>query len=93
MLRLIEDLAQDWRGLDAHGGDRGVARQGRRLMSAPGIGPIISSYGSGSQQRRSVHQGVRLRRLGLVSKQISTGTHHTDWSSGRERSEWGTNSR
>jgi transposase len=43
MLRLIEDLAQDWRGLDAHEEIAALARQGRRLMSAPGIGQIISS--------------------------------------------------
>src|SRR5262247_4424489 len=51
MLRVIEDLAGDWRRLDARiealSGEIGaLARQDQacvRLMSVPGIGPIISS--------------------------------------------------
>jgi transposase len=51
MLRMIEDLAQDWRGLDARidgvtAEITALAQQdagAERLMSVPGIGPIISS--------------------------------------------------
>ena len=51
MVRLIEDLASDWRRLDERveslsGEIEAVARQDadcERLMSVPGIGPIISS--------------------------------------------------
>ena len=51
MVRLIEDLASDWRRLDERVESlsseiEAVARQDgdcERLMSAPGIGPIISS--------------------------------------------------
>src|ERR1700688_4411751 len=51
MVRVIEDLASDWRRLDERGeslsGDiEVVARQDadcERLMSVPGVGPIISS--------------------------------------------------
>src|SRR6201981_3556688 len=51
MLRLIEDLSADWRRLDARiesltGEIETLARQDQhceRLMSVPGIGPIISS--------------------------------------------------
>ena len=44
MLCVIEDLAGDWRNLDAR--IETLARQDRycdRLMTVPGIGPIISS--------------------------------------------------
>jgi transposase len=51
MLRILEDLMADWRRLDARIGDlsseiEALARQDKgceRLMSVPGIGPIISS--------------------------------------------------
>ena len=51
MLRVIEDLAGDWRNLDARiegitSEIETLARQDRhceRLMTVPGIGPIISS--------------------------------------------------
>ncbi|MGY4285795.1 transposase [Bradyrhizobium sp. LM2.7] len=51
MLRIIEDLAGDWRRLDARIEDlsseiEALARQDKgceRLMTVPGIGPIISS--------------------------------------------------
>jgi transposase len=51
MLRILEDLMADWRRLDARieglsSEIEGLARQDKgcaRLMSVPGIGPIISS--------------------------------------------------
>jgi transposase len=51
MLRIVEDLAADWRRLDEHveslsGEIAMVARQDKgceQLMTVPGIGPIISS--------------------------------------------------
>jgi transposase len=51
MLRVIEDLASDWRRLDERieglsGEIETLARQDKgceRLMTVPGIGPIISS--------------------------------------------------
>ena len=51
MVRVIEDLAGDWRRLDERieglsGEIEAIARQDagcERLMSVPGIGPIISS--------------------------------------------------
>ena len=51
MLRIIEDLAGDWRRLDERIADlsseiEALARQDKgceRLMTVPGIGPIISS--------------------------------------------------
>jgi transposase len=83
MLRVIEDLAGDWRRLD----DRieglsseieALARQDKgceRLMTVPGIGPIISSaivaaIGTGDAFSKGRDFGAW---LGLVPKQISTG--------------------
>jgi len=83
MLRLIEDLAGDWRRL----ADRieglsseieALARQDKgceRLMTVPGIGPIISSamvaaIGTGDAFSKGRDFGAW---LGLVPKQISTG--------------------
>ena len=83
MVRLISDLSQDWRRLDEriqvvsaeietlaeHDGSC------QRLMTVPGIGPIISSavvaaIGNGS----GFHQGRDFGAwLGLVPKQESTG--------------------
>jgi transposase len=83
MLHVIEDLAQDWRRLDeridklsteievlAHE-DAGA----QRLMSVPGIGPIISSamvaaIGTGATFSKGRDFAAW---LGLVPKQISTG--------------------
>jgi transposase len=83
MVRVIEDLAGDWRRLDeridglsgeieaiAHG-DAGC----ERLMSVPGIGPIISSamvaaIGAGDAFSKGRDFAAW---LGLVPKQISTG--------------------
>jgi len=83
MARVIEGLAGDWRRLDERieslsGEIAAVARQDagcERLMSVPGIGPIISSAmvaaigtGDGFSKGRDFAAW-----LGLVPKQISTG--------------------
>jgi len=83
MLRVVEDLAGDWRRLDARieglsGEIEALARQDQacvRLMTVPGIGPIISSamvaaIGSGDVFSKGRDFGAW---LGLVPKQISTG--------------------
>ena len=70
MAQVIEDLAGDWREVLARA-DTGC----ERLMSVPGIGPIISSatvaaigVGDGFSKGRDFAAW-----LGLVPKQISTG--------------------
>ena len=83
MLRVIEDLAGDWRRLDerieglsseiAALADQDAAC--KRLMTVPGIGPIISSamvaaIGTGDVFSKGRDFGAW---LGLVPKQISTG--------------------
>jgi transposase len=83
MLRVVEDLAGDWRRLDARieglsGEIEALARQDQacvRLMTVPGIGPIISSamvaaIGTGDVFSKGRDFGAW---LGLVPKQISTG--------------------
>ena len=83
MLRIIEDLASDWRRLDDRiegvTGEIGtLARQDKaceRLMTVPGIGPIISSaivaaIGAGDAFSKGRDFGAW---LGLVPKQMSTG--------------------
>ena len=83
MLRVIEDLAGDWRRLDERieglsGEIEARARQDKgceRLMTVPGIGPIISSamvaaIGTGDAFSKGRDFGAW---LGLVPKQISTG--------------------
>lgn len=83
MVRLIEDLAGDWRGLDARidgvtSEIRAAASQDadcRRLMGAPGIGPItasamVAAIGDGSAFSRGRDFGAW---LGMVPKQLSTG--------------------
>jgi transposase len=83
MVRVIEDLASDWRRLDERveglsGEIEAIARQDagcERLMSVPGIGPIISSamvaaIGSGEVFSKGRDFGAW---LGLVPKQTSTG--------------------
>jgi transposase len=83
MVRLIEDLAVDWRRLDARiqglsSEIEVLARRDagcERLMSVPGIGPIISSamvaaIGSGDAFAKGRNFAAW---LGLVPKQISTG--------------------
>jgi transposase len=84
MVRVIEDLAGDWRRLDERieglsGKIDALARQdaGReRLMSVPGIGPIISSamvaaIGTGEAFSKGRDFAAW---LGLVPRQMSTGT-------------------
>jgi transposase len=83
MMRVIEDLAGDWRRLDERidglsAEIEAIARRDsgcERLMSVPGIGPIISSAmvaaigaGDGFSKGRDFAAW-----LGLVPKQISTG--------------------
>jgi len=83
MVRVIEGLAEDWRRLDEridHLSDEitALARQDvgcERLVSVPGIGPIISSamvaaIGSGDAFTKGRDFAAW---LGLVPKQISTG--------------------
>src|ERR1700756_5599092 len=83
MLRVIEELAGDWRRLDQRIADlsgeiEALARQDQacsRLMTVPGIGPIISSamvaaIGTGDVFSKGRDFGAW---LGLVPKQISTG--------------------
>ena len=83
MVRVISDLAQDWRRLDERIDDLSneiavLARQDagcERLMSVPGIGPIISSamvaaIGTGDAFAKGRDFAAW---LGLVPKQTSTG--------------------
>ena len=83
ILRIVEDLMGDWHRLDERieglsGEIETLARQDQgcaRLMSVPGIGPIISSamvaaIGSGDAFSKGRHFGAW---LGLVPKQMSTG--------------------
>src|SRR6476619_2559439 len=83
MVRVIEDLAGDWRRLDERveglsNEIEAIARQDagcERLMSVPGIGPIISSamvaaIGGGDAFTKGRDFAAW---LGLVPKQISTG--------------------
>ena len=83
MAQVISDLAEDWRRLDHRIDDLSneitrLARQDagcERLMSVPGIGPIISSamvaaIGAGEAFSKGRDFAAW---LGLVPKQISTG--------------------
>jgi transposase len=83
MVRIIEGLAEDWRRLDQRieglsSEIETLARQDmacQRLMTVPGIGPIISSavvaaIGTGDVFSKGRDFGAW---LGLVPKQISTG--------------------
>jgi transposase len=83
MVRIIEDLSGDWHRLDERiegvtSDIKALAAQDpacERLMTVPGIGPIISSamvaaIGSGDAFSKGRDFGAW---LGLVPKQISTG--------------------
>ena len=83
MVRVIEDLAGDWRRLDERIEGlsteiTAIAHQDvacNRLMTVPGVGPIISSamvaaIGTGDVFSKGRDFGAW---LGLVPKQISTG--------------------
>jgi transposase len=83
MLRIVEDLAGDWRRLDERiegltAEIEAVAREDaacERLMSVPGIGPIISTamvaaIGSGDVFSKGRDFAAW---LGLVPRQMSTG--------------------
>src|SRR5947209_3926117 len=83
MARVIEDLTGDWRGLDERiegltDEIEAIARQDigcERLMSVPGVGPIISSamvaaIGSGDAFSKGRDFAAW---LGLVPRQMSTG--------------------
>ena len=83
MVHIIEDLAGDWRRLDERievlsGEIEALARQDsgcERLMSVPGIGPIISSamvaaIGAGDAFSKGRDFAAW---LGLVPRQMSTG--------------------
>src|SRR6266403_643926 len=83
ILRIVEDLSGDWRRLDERieglsSEIEALARQDQgcaRLMSVPGIGPIISSamvaaIGTGDPLSKGRDFGAW---LGLVPKQMSTG--------------------
>jgi transposase len=83
MVRMIEDLAADWRRLDERIDELSseietLARQDancERLMSVPGIGPIISSaivaaIGAGNAFSKGRDFAAW---LGLVPRQVSTG--------------------
>jgi transposase len=83
MVRIVEDLACDWRRLDERVESLSneietIARQDagcERLMSVPGIGPIISSAMVAAIGAGDVFTKGRdfAAWLGLVPKQISTG--------------------
>lgn len=83
MVRIIEDLAGDWRRLDERVESLSkeiiaIARQDascERLISVPGIGPIISSAMVAAIGAGDVFTKGRdfAAWLGLVPKQISTG--------------------
>jgi transposase len=97
MVRMIEELAADWRQLDARIGRvsdeiEELAKQDaacERLMSVPGIGPIISSAmvaaigtGDGFGNGRDFAAW-----LGLVPRQISTGDRTGgSWAKAMDRS-------
>ena len=83
MVRMIEDLAGDWRRLDERVESLSneietIARQDagcERFMSVPGIGPIISSAMVAAIGAGDVFTKGRdfAAWLGLVPRQISTG--------------------
>src|SRR5262249_20013860 len=86
IVNLIGELVQDWRRLDeritAVSADiESLVEQDeacQRVMTVPGVGPIISScLGGGDRQWRRVHAGTRLRRVaGTRTKAgVDRGSH------------------
>jgi transposase len=83
MMRIIEDLAGDWRRLDERieglsADITSVVERDpacERLMTVPGIGPIISSATVAAIGTGDVFSKVRdfAAWLGLVPRQLSTG--------------------
>jgi len=83
MVRIVEDLAGDWRRLDERverlsDEIEAIAHQDascERLMSVPGVGPIISSAMVAAIGAGDVFNKGRdfAAWLGLVPKQVSTG--------------------
>ena len=83
MVRIVEDLAGDWRRLDGRIEGLSEEIEGlacndcgcERLMSVPGIGPIISSAVVAAIGAGDVFSKGRdfAAWLGLVPRQISTG--------------------
>jgi hypothetical protein len=80
MMRIIEDLAGDWRRLDERIEDlsneiEAVAHQDpacERLMTVPGIGPDhLKRDGGGDRQWGGVREGARLRRLARTGAQAN----------------------
>ena len=88
MVRIIVGLTEDWRRLDQRIDElsseiEALAKRDPacvRLMSVPGIGPIISSaMVAAIRQRRWVFQGARLRRLARPRAQadVNWRSHHS----------------
>ena len=86
MVRLIEDLASDWRRLDERvessiGRDRGCCAPGCRLRATDECAwhrpDHLQCDGGGDRPRRSVREGPRLRRLARPRSQadIDRGPH------------------
>jgi transposase len=84
MLRIIEGLAEDWRRLDeriegASGEIEALARQDQhceRLVTVPGIGPIISSAMVAAIGTGDV--SPRLRRLARAGTEANIDRRQTD---------------
>jgi transposase len=90
MMCIIENLAGDWRRLDERieGLSSDITRlveqdpACERLMTVPGIGPIISleRHCGRDRQRRGVRQGARLRRLARTGAPADIdGRPHNPW--------------
>ena len=86
MVRIVEDLAGDWRrldepieGLSAEIEDLAHKDCGcERLMTVPGVGPIISSATVAAIGTGDVFSNGRdfAAWLGLVPRQFHRGPHH-----------------
>src|SRR6266542_2880982 len=86
MVGLVTDLVQDWRRLDERiaavsAEIEALAEQDescQRLMTVPGVGPIIECRGGGDRQWRRLQAGTRLRRLAGARAEagLDRGSHH-----------------